>query len=197
MCVVAAIGVLSCNANAAEAWNTSGELWRRIDFDADLTGYLINLKQVERKGDEAWAWELHAPARTAISVGLENHLIIKRHFNCIIKSERLDDLYLFRDLQAKGIKLAHADTEFKVSSGSIDEASMKFACDGVEPTPGVEYGSRAEAVQRSFADAVKLPSAQSNRTMRGFGGGRPPAGPGGEPLGPASTVPRPSGTPEL
>lgn len=175
---------------AATDGPSSEQLWRRIDFDADLTTYLVNLKQVSRKGDIASVWELDVPGRTSLSTGGQAHALVERLFNCKDGTQRLGEVLQYRDLSGKAESLKHEDISFKVQAGSLDETEMKLACNNEPPPANVEYPSIAEAVAHAFGDAVKLPREQSNKTLKGMGGpmgmGPPPnAAAPGNPAGPA------------
>ena len=155
------------------------EQWLRIDFDADLTSYLVNLQSPQRTGDIATLWELNVPGRTSISTGGENHTLVQRIFDCKVGNQKLGEVLLYRTLQAKAEKIPHEDLSFKTQPGSIDDIEMKLACDKQMPAATaatVQYSSLAEAVKKAFGDAIKLPRADSNRTLRSlFPGGEPGA----------------------
>lgn len=169
-CATVAVAGCACWPTSAHA---AEQRWHRIDFDADLTTYLVDLDSVSRSGGRATIMELDAPGRTAISVGLGNHLLMKRVFNCADGTQHLEDVVLYRAPGGRGEPLAHSTAEFKVEPGTLDETQMKIACDGAAAPGDVEYGSVAEAVRKAFGDAVKLPREQSNRTLRGLGMDRP------------------------
>jgi hypothetical protein len=163
-------------ASAALAAAPAAEQWRRIDFDADLTSYLVNLQSVQKQGDTATVWELNVPGRTSLSTGSENHTLVQRRFDCRGGSQKLGDVLLYRKLSAKAEKLPHEDLSFRVQPGSMDEIEMKLACEGQAPpttAATIEYSSVKEAVAKAFGDAIKLPREQSNRTLRGMGPGGP------------------------
>lgn len=160
--------------NAAD----SPEQWRRLDFDADLTSYLVNVKQLSRKGDIGTVWELNVPGRTSISTGAQNHTLVERLFDCKNATQRIGQVLMYPSLGAKAKSLAHEDISYKVQPNSIDETEMKMACDNLQPEAtvynSVEYGSIKEAVTKAFGDAIKLPREQSNKTLKGLGPMGPP-----------------------
>ena len=166
-------------SHAAEPSSTAKQQWLRIDFDADLTSYLVDLQSPQRNGDIATLWELNVPGRTSISTGGENHTLVQRIFDCKAGTQKLGDLLLYRSLNAKAEKIPHEDLSFKMQPGSIDDIEMKLACDKQAPTAtaaSVQYSSLTEAVKKAFGDAIKLPREESNRTLRSlFPGGAPGA----------------------
>lgn len=187
-------GVVFALSTACAADNN--EQWRRLDFDADLTSYLVNVKQLSRTGDTGTVWELNVPGRTSLSVGAQNHMLVERIFDCRNGTQRIGQVLLYAKLGAKAKPLSHEDISYKVQPNSIDETEMKMACDNFQPEPTVYnevvYGSTQEAVTKAFGDAIKLPREQSNKTLRGLGGmGPPPSGNTG-PNNPGSAPSRPA-----
>lgn len=152
--------------------------WRKIDFDADLTTYLVDIHQITHSGDSARLIELSVPGRTSIATGAQSHTRIERLFDCAHGSENLGEITYFRSLTDAGRRLAHPDQQFEIRSGSLDEIMFNMACHGASAPSSSGYSSVEEAVRRSFMDAIKLPPDQSVRTRTPF---RPP----GEPIHPA------------
>ncbi|MFT3906966.1 MAG: hypothetical protein QM718_11720 [Steroidobacteraceae bacterium] len=175
----AALMAILLGCAAAQA---ADQHWRRIDFDADLTSYLLDMQSVQRTGDIASVKELNVPGRTSISTGAEHHSIVQRLFDCKAGTQKLGEVLLYRDLKARAEKIPHEDPGFKVEPGSIDDIEFQYACHGRQPAQTeatVEYASVEQAVRKAFADAIKLPREQSNRTLKGFPpGGPPPQAPG-------------------
>ena len=177
--LMAAVATALLGSGAARA---ADQHWRRIDFDADLTSYLLDMQSVQRTGDIASVRELNVPGRTSISTGGEHHSIVQRLFDCKAGTQKLGEVLLYRDLKARAEKIPHEDLGFKVEPGSIDDIEFQYACNGKQPAQTeatVEYVSVEQAVRKAFADAIKLPREQSNRTLKGFPpGGPPPQAPG-------------------
>ena len=155
------------------------ESWQRIDFDADLTTYLVSKERISREGNVAALWELNVPGRTSISTGQQNHTLVERLFDCEAKTQKIGEVLMFSWLGADAEPLPHADISYAMQPGSIDEIEMKLACDGIQPAENVytsqNYSSIDEAITRAFADAVKLPREQSNKTLKGLGPMGPPS----------------------
>ena len=158
------------------------ETWQRIDFDADLTTYLVSSARMKREGNLATVWELNVPGRTAISTGAQNHTLVERLFDCQTKTQTIGQVLMYAQLGAPAQSLTHADISYEVQSGSLDEIEMNMACDSTQPAQDVytkqTYASLEAAVNQAFGDAVKLPREQSNKTLKGLGdmGGPPPNG---------------------
>jgi hypothetical protein len=182
-----ALAVTGMALFASAADSNGAEKWRRVDFDADLTSYIVNLGSVKRDGNNASLWELNVPGRTGISFAAGHHTMVQRLFNCADSSQRLGEVLVHRSLGAKPEKIPHEDLSFKVQGNSLDELEMKFACGGeVWPDTAAtsNYTSLQQAVAKAFGDAIKLPREQSNRTLRGMGPmtAGPPRQGGGPPV---------------
>jgi hypothetical protein len=159
------------------------EDWRKIDFDADLTTYLVDIDRIEHSGDTATVHELHVPGRTSIATGGQSHTQIERRFVCARGTETLGDIFYFRTLADRGKLLTHPDITFPVRRRSLDEIIFNIACHGAAAPNASGYASIEQAVHRAFMDAIKLPADQSVRTRQAF---EPP----GEPLmGPVDPPP--------
>ncbi|MGC3981785.1 MAG: hypothetical protein QM808_11025 [Steroidobacteraceae bacterium] len=182
-----AAGALSALLGTSVQAADNAEQWQRIDFDADLTSYLVNLKQVSRKGDIGTIWELNVPGRTSISTGGQNHTLIERLFDCKAGTQRIGQVLVYANLGAKAKSLPHEDISYKLQPNSIDEIEAKLACDGTAPEANVytslQYSSTKEAVTKAFGDAIKLPREQSNKTLKGLGPMGPPAAGNAPPAG--------------
>jgi hypothetical protein len=167
----------------AVAGTAHAEDWRKIDFDADLTTYLVDIDRIEHNGDNASVHELNVPGRTSIATGGQSHTLLERRFDCTKGTETLGDIFHYRTLTDRGQQLAHPDITFPVRRRSLDEIMFNMACHGAAPPNPSGYPSIEQAVHRAFMDAIKLPADQSVRTRRPF---EPP----GEPLmGPADAPP--------
>ena len=144
----------------------NAEHWTRMDFDADLRTMLIDTDSIGHQGDHALVTELQVEGRTAPTRGDQFHTLVKRDFNCATGDATVTQVTIFPDLKSPGVSLAvPAGTALKVSDGSINAMEQGMACKASPPPqPTVFYGSVAEAVENAFADAVKLPASESNRT---------------------------------
>lgn len=142
--------------------------WRKIDFDADLTTYLINVDHITHEGDLARVPELNVPGRTGIGTGGQSHTTFDRIFDCQHGTERLGEIRFFRALDDKGQVLSHEDRSFDVRRGSLDETMFNIACRSAGPSQASGYPSVTVAVQRAFMDAIKLPADQSVRNGHPF-----------------------------
>ncbi|MGA3157039.1 MAG: hypothetical protein ABSE43_05665 [Steroidobacteraceae bacterium] len=167
--VLVTLTLSSALAGAARA-----DDWRKIDFDADLTTYLVDVDHIQHTGDSASVFELNVPGRTSIATGAESHTMFERQFDCAKGTERLGDIFYHRNLADHGQQLSHPDSSFSVRHGSLDEIMFNMACHGVAPPSAAGYSSVEQAVHRAFMDAIKLPAEQSVRMQRPF---EPPGNP--------------------
>jgi hypothetical protein len=175
--------MMALTFSLALAGAARAEDWRRIDFDADLTTYLVDISRIEHSGDSARVFELNVPGRTAIATGAESHTMFERQFDCAKGTEKLGSIFYYVSLADRGRQLTHPDTSFSVRRGSLDEIMFNIACHGGASPSAAGYASVEQAVRRAFMDAIKLPADQSVRTQRPF---KPP----GDPIiGPADTPP--------
>ena len=53
--------VIALGFSIALAAPAGAEDWRKIDFDADLTTYLVDIDRIEHSGDTASVFELDVP----------------------------------------------------------------------------------------------------------------------------------------
>jgi hypothetical protein len=160
--------VIALGFSIALAAPTRAEDWRKIDFDADLTTYLIDIDRIKHSGDAASVLELNVPGRTSIATGAESHTVFERRFDCAKGTEKLGEIIYYRNLADGGRKLAHPETSFSVRRGSLDEIMFEMACHGAAAPNASGYISVTQAVHRAFMDAIKLPADQSVRTRRAF-----------------------------
>ncbi len=168
----------------ALAGTARAEDWRTIDFDADLTTYLVDIDRIEHNGDTASVHELNVPGRTSIATGAQSHTEFERRFDCAKGTETLGDLFYYRTLADRGKQLTHPDLTFPVRRRSLDEIMFNMACHGAAAHNAAGYASIEQAVRRAFMDAIKLPAEQSVRTRQAF---EPP----GEPLVGSADAPPP------
>jgi hypothetical protein len=168
-------------ASVALAGTARAEDWRKIDFDADLTTYLVDIDRIEHNGDTASVHELNVPGRTSIATGAQSHTQFERRFDCAKGTETLGDIFYYRTLADRGQKLTHPDISFPVRRRSLDEIMFHMACHGTAAPGKIGYASVEQAVHRAFMDAIKLPADQSVRTRQAF---EPPGEPLMGPVGP-------------
>lgn len=166
------LGAVTAPANGSETW-------RRIDFDADLTSYLVEITHPPTPAPTARVRELNVPGRTSLSTGLRGYSMVERIFDCAAETQRLASVTVYRGLGHTGKSLAIPNAEIAVQPGSIDAVEMAFACHRTVPAMSevsADYMSVADAVEHAFGDAIKLPRELSNKTLRGLGPmGAPPA----------------------
>ncbi len=157
----------------------NAEHWTRIDYDADLRTMLIDTGSIKHQGTHALVSELQVEGRTAATRGDQFHTLVQRDFDCAAGTGLVTSVTVFPNLKSPGETLPiPAGAIFKIDARSITGIELSMACNAAPaPKTTVEYGSIAEAVENAFADAVKLPASDSNRTnspMFGPGSGPPP-----------------------
>jgi len=156
------------------AGTAQAESWTKIDFDADLRTMLIDTDSIQHNGDHATLTELQVEGRTAPTRGDEFHILVNRDFDCTANTITVTSVETFADLNSTGNTLPIPTVTYTPRPGSIDATEQNIACKGTVPAPTNTYLTVAEAVTNAFADAVKLPASESNRTTKGMQMGPPP-----------------------
>jgi len=158
------------------AGHACAEEWTTIDFDADLRTMLIDTDSVTHNGTHASLTELEVEGRTAQTRGDQFHVLVSRDFDCNTGAATVTKVQTFANLASPGTNLPVPPVTYTPRAGSIDSTEFAIACKGAVPQSPYFYPSVAEAVNNAFANAVKLPAAQNNRTTRGIAMGPPPGG---------------------
>lgn len=168
--------------NTAYIGAAHAEHWTKIDFDADLRTMLIDTDSIQHNGTHVTLTELQVEGRTAPTRGDQFHTLVGRDFDCTAGSSVVTSVRVFPTMKSKGTTLAIPEVvTFAPTPGQITYVEMGMACKG-DPAPKDTnvYASVGEAVQDAFADAIKLPSSESNRSNHPMFG----PGAGGKPMGP-------------